>query len=86
MVDIDHFKSVNDTYGHETAEDIVIRETAQVIKKSNSSVDTIYQWESEKFIVLTPMTKKASPYSKLGDCGCPCLTIFLMPSTVKRSL
>jgi len=58
MIDIDHFKSVNDTYGH-AAGDIVIRDTAQIIKKSVRNVDTACRWGGEEFIVLTPMTAKA---------------------------
>lgn len=59
MVNIDHFKNVNDTYGRDTAEDIVIRETAQVIKKNIINVDTSCRWVCEDFIALTPMTEKA---------------------------
>ena len=59
MVDIDHFKSMNDTYGHDTAGDIVIRETAQVIKKSIRNVNTACRWEGEEFIELTLMTEKS---------------------------
>lgn len=58
MIDIDHFKSVNDTYGH-PAGDEVLKGVAQLIKKSVRNVDAACRWGGEEFIVLTPMTAKA---------------------------
>jgi len=58
MIDIDHFKSVNDTYGHAVG-DVVIKETAHIIGKSIRTVDTACRWGGEEFVVLTPMTAKA---------------------------
>jgi two-component system, cell cycle response regulator len=58
MVDIDHFKSVNDTCGH-AGGDIAIKETARIIKQSIRNVDTACRWGGEEFVVLTPMTTKA---------------------------
>lgn len=57
MMDIDHFKSVNDTYGHKTG-DSVLREIAEVLRRSIRAVDTPARWGGEEFIVLLPQTGK----------------------------
>jgi two-component system cell cycle response regulator len=57
MIDIDFFKKVNDEYGHHTG-DVVLKETAQVIKSCIREIDVIARWGGEEFIVLLPETKK----------------------------
>lgn len=47
--DIDHFKKVNDTYGHE-AGDIVLQDVAQAIKTSVRSGDTVARWGGEEML------------------------------------
>jgi len=58
MMDIDHFKTVNDTYGHSVG-DTVLKDIASIIQQSVREVDTVSRWGGEEFIVLTPMTPKA---------------------------
>jgi diguanylate cyclase (GGDEF)-like protein len=55
MIDIDHFKMVNDTIGHQ-AGDTLLQEIAQVIQRSIRDVDTIARWGGEEFVVLSPNT------------------------------
>ncbi len=55
MIDIDHFKKVNDDCGHRTG-DTVLREVAQIIKNNARDVDTVARWGGEEFIVLLPQT------------------------------
>jgi two-component system, cell cycle response regulator len=55
MIDIDHFKSINDTYGHATG-DIVIREVAAVIKSKMRSIDFVARYGGEEFCALLPET------------------------------
>lgn len=57
MIDIDHFKEVNDAYGHR-AGDIILKEIASIIQKSIREVDTACRWGGEEFAVLIPNTKK----------------------------
>jgi len=59
MMDIDHFKKVNDTYGHSVG-DTVIKDIALLIKQGIRDVDTPSRWGGEEFIVLAPMTPKAA--------------------------
>ena len=53
MADIDHFKSVNDTYGHQ-AGDIVIRETARQMLASIRLYDSIGRYGGEEFVLIAP--------------------------------
>lgn len=56
LLDLDHFKSINDTYGHE-AGDTVLRETTQILQSSIRNVDIIGRWGGEEFVVLLPHTQ-----------------------------
>lgn len=56
LFDIDHFKKINDTYGHETG-DIVLKELTKIVKSSLRHNDIIIRWGGEEFLVLLPGTK-----------------------------
>lgn len=51
MMDVDHFKQVNDTYGH-NAGDSVLRAAAGIIKNAVRNVDVVGRYGGEEFIVL----------------------------------
>ncbi len=55
ILDIDHFKKVNDTYGHAIG-DIVLVEIADIIKENIRNTDTGVRWGGEEFIVILPST------------------------------
>ena len=59
MIDIDHFKMVNDGYGHENG-DAVLRATAAALRGCLRAGDVIGRWGGEEFLVLLPATSLRS--------------------------
>jgi diguanylate cyclase (GGDEF)-like protein len=55
IADIDHFKSVNDTYGHHIG-DVVIRELGTILKGLRSQTDLVARFGGEEFCVLCDRT------------------------------
>ena len=55
MLDIDNFKQINDTYGHDVG-DIVLKDIAKIIHESIRSTDFAARWGGEEFMVLLPET------------------------------
>lgn len=62
MFDIDHFKNVNDTYGHSIG-DLILREVTRIVKDELRKADTFGRYGGEEFIVLLPMTSAKQAYS-----------------------
>lgn len=57
IIDIDFFKSVNDTYGHLVGDKILVKIT-ELIKSNLRSSDTLFRWGGEEFIILSLETHK----------------------------
>ena len=51
LMDLDDFKHINDTYGHDTG-DRVLYQVVKSIKESIRETDTIYRWGGEEFVIL----------------------------------
>jgi len=65
MMDIDHFKQVNDTYGH-AAGDLVLKEFANRMAKNIRGVDLAARYGGEEFVVMMPETPTDWAYM-IGD-------------------
>ncbi len=69
MIDIDHFKNINDTYGHDVG-DKVLQNLATAMKNTLRKSDIVARWGGEEFIVFlynTPPEKAFIPADKLRD-------------------
>ena len=59
MVDLDHFKAVNDTFGHARGDD-VLQHAAAVMKGTLRAIDSIYRYGGEEFLLVMPETDRDS--------------------------
>lgn len=55
MIDIDHFKLINDTYGHQQG-DVILKEVARIIKANTRTVDLCARYGGEEFAIILPET------------------------------
>ena len=58
MIDIDHFKKINDTMGHSTG-DVALAHLAKVVKSVLRSTDVLARYGGEEFVILLPGSKQA---------------------------
>ncbi len=62
FIDIDHFKKVNDQYGHEVG-DRVLKMVANTLLRNARSFDLVGRWGGEEFIVILPYMNEKRLYS-----------------------
>jgi len=68
IVDLDHFKSINDRYGH-IAGDRVLAEFAAFLKSHMRAADVLIRYGGEEFILLLPRTREEEARSLLKRLG-----------------
>ncbi len=64
-LDIDRFKQINDTYGHDIG-DVVLQEIAKLLRKNLHKYEYAFRWGGEEFIILAP-EKDAKNAMKLAE-------------------
>ena len=57
VVDIDHFKKVNDTYGHDQG-DVVLKGLGVILRKAKRTTDAVARFGGEEFIILCEETDR----------------------------
>ncbi len=57
MLDIDFFKKVNDTYGHQMGDEI-LKKLSMIVKKHIRESDIFARWGGEEFVIILPKTSK----------------------------
>ena len=81
IVDIDHFKSFNDTYGHQ-AGDAVLRQVAQTLKNNSRSTDIVCRYGGEEMsIILTNTDKEEALIKAHNVCNAVAERIFKLSAT-----
>lgn len=81
LIDLDHFKQINDTYGH-PAGDIVISGVAQIILQLTRSTDIACRYGGEEFVLIMPETNPDQALSlcqRIREC-CELMTWAQHPS------
>ncbi|MFH1075140.1 MAG: GGDEF domain-containing protein [Candidatus Firestonebacteria bacterium] len=65
MVDVDHFKKVNDTYGHDAGDYILIK-VSELIRKNTRKINVIGRYGGDEFSIIAPISDVESA-KRLGD-------------------
>jgi diguanylate cyclase (GGDEF)-like protein len=58
LVDIDHFKNVNDTYGHDAGDGVLVQ-IAEILRANFRTSDAIVRWGGEEFLVVVRFVDRA---------------------------
>jgi diguanylate cyclase (GGDEF)-like protein len=58
VIDLDHFKQVNDTYGHQVG-DMVLKSVAQALHRTLKESDVLARYGGEEFVIVLPRTEAA---------------------------
>ncbi|OLF09042.1 hypothetical protein BLA60_20870 [Actinophytocola xinjiangensis] len=80
MIDLDHFKSVNDAHGHVVG-DHVLKTLAETLSRSVRRDDLVGRWGGEEFVVLCPQTTEEDLVG-LGERLCALIRTLRIPVAV----
>lgn len=68
LLDLDYFKAVNDTYGHDTGDE-VLKRVVKALKRELAPGDVLGRWGGEEFLVLTRYSSKKALLEKTERFG-----------------
>ncbi|NRF69269.1 diguanylate cyclase [Aquincola sp. S2] len=58
MIDIDHFKHINDNHGHAAGDQVLVEVAQRIAAAVRSEADTVARWGGEEFLVLAPALQR----------------------------
>jgi diguanylate cyclase (GGDEF)-like protein len=64
LIDVDHFKQVNDVYGHAVG-DRVLEQLADLMSRSMRRTDVVARYGGEEFVILLPSTTRDAAYHRI---------------------
>src|SRR5262249_18336063 len=62
LIDMDHFKIVNDTHGHDAGDKVLIRAAERLLSACRAT-DLVVRWGGEEFLVVAPASDRAFGYA-----------------------
>lgn len=79
MLDLDHFKHINDTWGHAVGDD-VLQGFAEAARNTLREGDVLSRWGGEEFLLLMPETNNGNPNTGLERLRTVLATLVLSPN------
>ena len=61
LIDIDHFKNINDTYGHDVGDEVLIK-ISDMLRTFSRKTDVVGRWGGEEFLIVCPETSIENAY------------------------
>ena len=55
LLDVDHFKQINDTYGHQVGDEVLVQ-VATLLRHNTRNIDVVGRWGGEEFLIVCPLT------------------------------
>lgn len=80
MFDVDHFKRVNDTFGHDLGDQVLI-DIARVVRSSIRRTDTLGRWGGEEFILICPETELNTAHN-VAEKACSAIRHHTFPANL----
>lgn len=84
LLDVDHFKQVNDTHGHLMGDE-VLRQVGRTLAANTRTTDTVGRWGGEEFLVIAPLTPLAQA-ARLAEKLRACVAATDLPAVGRKTI